>query len=224
LEKTADNEKRSSGGAIAEDVEVRPYTRLEAARCQLEMAVRARLQFNDPVSALTLAGAAEKVLGDLQPRDAVTSNGHVSIRAFVNEHCRSNDRKKVEDAIRLAYDQLRHADRPGKGENYIHNLESGWVDGFLGMCVYAFSRRNPSNEDFAEWFNSLPPVLGVFLVWSFLTDPRTWARASSTENFDSKVQEEFMRLPQLSAFEALLELVESKSLVPNPKSLERPNQ
>lgn len=207
-------ERGSAEEPGAQTQSIRRYTRLEAVERQLEMAVRARLQFDDPVSALTLAGAAEKVRSDLQPMDATIRSGYDSVKAFVNEFVKPERRRAVVRDIRNAYDQLRHAD---KLPNHTHELAPDWVDAFLKMAIYAHAGRPPTKEtrDFAEWFYRMPPVLGAFLIWMFLNDPRgeTWTR--ELENDPEKLNE-FKSLPCSAAFEAILDLVRSKSLIPNP--------
>lgn len=187
-------------------------SRLDAVKHQLEMAVRARLQFEDLVSAMTLAGAAERVLSDGQPKDARISDGFNSIKAFCNEFVKEGYRKEVTAKVREAYDQLRHAD---KKPNQIHSLDPEGVDAFILMTIYAYGGKPSDAKPFAEWFNSLPPLLGTFVVWMFLNDPRGERWANDLGN-NSDCLQLFKSLPVPSAFEAILQLVESKSLIPNP--------
>lgn len=195
------------------------FSRLDAVKQQLEMAVRARLQFEDLVSAMTLAGAAERVLSDRQPKNAKPSDGFISIKALCNEYVVEDSRKEITAKVREAYDQLRHAD---KKPNHIHRLDPEGVDAFLLMTIYAYARKPQAPTDqpeatveFAKWFNLLPPILGAFTVWMFLNDPRGEKWISDLGNDPSNLRM-FRSLPVSIAFEAILQLVESKSLIPNP--------
>ncbi len=162
---------------------------------------------------MTLAGAAERVLSDSQPAEAKTSDGFDSIKAYCNEFVEEGSRKEVAAKIREAYNQLRHADQKPA---HIHSLDPEGVDAFLLMTIYASAHRpQAKNQDFAVWFNSLPPILGTFVTWMFLNDPRgeTWINDLGN---DPEPLQQFKSLPVAIAFEAILELVESKSLIPNP--------
>jgi hypothetical protein len=54
--------------------------RLEAVRDQIDSAIRVYFLWDDLVSALALAGAAERVLSDLQPKDGIFGVDAHSIR------------------------------------------------------------------------------------------------------------------------------------------------
>lgn len=189
------------------------FSRLDAVKHQLEMAIRARLQFEDLVSAMTLAGAAERVLSDGQPADAKTSDGFISLKALCNDYVKKDSRNKIAGMVRQAYDQLRHAD---KNPDHVHSLDPESVDAFLLMTIYAYaSKPQATQNEFRNWFNSLPPILGTFVVWMFLNDPRGEKWANDLDNSPESLRF-FKSLPVPSVFDALLQLVESKSLVPNP--------
>jgi hypothetical protein len=60
---------------------VKNYTKQEIAELQLDRAIRIFLDEEDFISAITLAGAAEEILGELLERQGKTS----SLTAIVNE-------------------------------------------------------------------------------------------------------------------------------------------
>ena len=91
--------------------------RIEATKRQIDAAVRAYFS-DDLVSALTLAGAAERVLSDMQPKDGIFGADAVSLRSMINLYIKSDHQGEVAKKFRNVYDQLRHADR-----NTADNLE-----------------------------------------------------------------------------------------------------
>lgn len=200
------------------------YSRREAVQLQLEMAVRARLQHNDLVSALTLAGAAERVLSDLQPKEAKTSEGYTSLKAHINEvELDPKKRKGLADCARKDYDQLRHAHPLLE---HTHGLSLERVDALLTLSIEAFQPRT-RNADIMEWLHELPPILGSF--WFFATLSYPMAERKALENDQSAsnalaMVEKWKRSPdKCGLYEELLGIIQSKSLIPNPKSLTNPS-
>lgn len=183
------------------------------------MAIRALLQFDDPCSALTLAGAAERVLRDKQPKDATLSAGFHSVGAFCNEVIAPSERTLTAKKIDFAYDQLRHAD---VHRDHEHVLDLEGVEMFLLLTVWAYAGKPKGSEQaFYEWFYGLPPMLGAFVIWMFFNyENTTWDRRPD-ENFPKLKS---LRSDKRLAFDELVELVESKSLIPNPKSLKETAQ
>ncbi len=210
-----DDEWLGDGQSPATDRGIRQYKRLEAVRSQLEMAVRALFEFDDPVSALTLVGAAERVLRDIQPKDAKLSEGFNTVKAFCNEMVRPEARRRVTKSIDFNYDQLRHAD---KRPQHLHVINVEGLEMFILTTVWAYAGKPKGDPDaFAEWFNALPHSLSAFVVWMFLNYPSdTWDKRPDDDFPELKLARS--NLPQ--AFRELLDLVQSKSLFPDPKSLE----
>jgi hypothetical protein len=167
--------------------------------------------FDDAISALTLAGAAEHVLSDLQPKDAKVSEGFESLKACVNEYIDEAERTKVLKRIRFNYDQLRHADTHPQHE---HVLNVQGVDMLILLSIWAYAGRPIGTQPaIAEWFYKTPPVLVAFVVWMSLNYPsETWERRPDDDFPVLKT----LRTNQRLAFEAILSLAESKSLIPNP--------
>lgn len=202
---------------------VRRYTRREAVRLQLEMAVRARLQYFDLVSALTLAGAAERVLSDLQPKEAKTSEGFVSLKAYINEVEPDGGKRKIlADQARKDYDQLRHA--YPKSE-WTHELDGLRADAFITLAIEAFAPRK-QGADLMKWLHELPPVLGAFWFFAYLVYPGADTAARKNDQTDADVLNQVQRWkttvdPDL--FDELVGILQRKSLIPNPKSLANPS-
>ena len=63
---------------------IRKITRLEAVRDQLDSAFKVYFLWDDLVSAITLAGAAERVMSDMQPKDGIFGIDAASIRSIIN--------------------------------------------------------------------------------------------------------------------------------------------
>jgi hypothetical protein len=204
LESAADIKERNSSGAIAEGGEMRRYTRLEAAQRQLEMAVRALLQFDDPISALTLAGAAERVLSDLQPSDGILGVDAWSIRAFCNTHIKQERQEAAAVLLRKTYNQLKHAQR---SPSAVHDIHESEVLIWLLLSIRAFTALG----------GTATPILNTFNFWVMAARP-DWISADDPELVKkfSEANRELGHLPKAKAFAALLEMVSSISQIPNP--------
>jgi hypothetical protein len=130
----------------------RTISRIEAAICQLDGAIRAYFE-DDLVSALTLAGAAERVLSDLQPQDGLLGVDAYSWRAAINLYIKTEHQKEAAKWYRRAYDQLRHADRD-KSETI--EINQTVVDIYILMAVFAFhfvTKQTTTNVRIYElWF------------------------------------------------------------------------
>jgi hypothetical protein len=89
---------------------IRTITRLEAIRDQLDSAYKAYFLWDALVSALTLAGAAERVLSDLQRRDGLFGVDPYSIRSIVDLYIKPEHQKDAAKLYRADYDFFGHAD------------------------------------------------------------------------------------------------------------------
>jgi len=182
----------------------RRYSRLDAVRCQLDMAVRAHLQFDDLVSALTLAGAAERVLSDQQPQNGILGVDAWSIRAYCNLHIKEDHQKAAAKLLRDGYDFLRHADR---SPDRVLNLNAETVEIYLLLSIRAYSTLS----------NSSTSVMTAFKLWMMAERP-DWIADDDTPII-KRFSEEARTIRNRSKpefFGALLGLVESQSLIPNP--------
>lgn len=180
------------------------FSRLDAVKHQLDLAVRAYLQFDDPVSALTLAGAAERVLSDLQPQDGILGVDAWSLRAFCNLHIKPEYQKAAGKLLRDGYDFLRHADR---APNRVLELNVETVEIYLLLSIRAYSALAKSNTT----------VMIAFKLWMMVERPH-WISEE-----DAPAIREFSNaacnLPDRSNpkfFTTLLGFIETKSLIPNP--------
>src|SRR5277367_858560 len=113
----------------------RKITRLDAVRDQIDSAIRAYFLWDDLVSALTLAGAAERVMSDLQPQDGIIGVDAWSIRSMVNLHIKTEHQKKAAALFRADYDFFRHADLKPQAD---YELNETTVDFFLYAAIGAY--------------------------------------------------------------------------------------
>jgi hypothetical protein len=85
-----------------------PVTKLDAARRQLESAIRLYFNYGDEVSIHTLTAAAHGVLTDLAEHRAA---GAITLRQALVELFAPEDRKKVHEKLNEAQNFLKHANR-----------------------------------------------------------------------------------------------------------------
>jgi hypothetical protein len=136
----------------------RKVMRLDAVRCQIDSAIKAYFLWDDLVSALTLAGAAERVLSDLQPQDGIVGVDARSIRSMANLHIRTEHQKEAATLFRADYDFFRHADRKPQAE---YELNEMTVDFFLYASIGAFEflkqEKTAAMKTFTWWFMAKYP-------------------------------------------------------------------
>jgi hypothetical protein len=133
-------------------------TRFEAVRDQLNSAVRVYFLWDDLVSAVTLAGAAERVLSDLQPQDGIFGVDAHSVRSFINLHIKDEHQKEAAVLFRRDYDFLRHADRKNAENCELKDSSVVWLI-FLSICSFEFLKQSKSIEmrAFVWWFMATHP-------------------------------------------------------------------
>lgn len=73
--------------------------------------------WDDLVSAITLAGVAERVMSDMQPQDGIFGVDAASLRSMVNLYIKPEHQKAAGAMFRADYDFFRHADKV-KQEEY----------------------------------------------------------------------------------------------------------
>jgi hypothetical protein len=131
----------------------RKLTRLEAVQEQLNSAIRLYFLWDDLVSAVTLAGAAERVLSDFQPADGIFGVDARSIRSVINLYIKTEHQKEAAIRFRADYDFFRHADRQQKNE---YELVEERVDSLLFLSIGSFEFiRKPITREmriFVWWF------------------------------------------------------------------------
>ncbi len=147
------------------DGPLRKILRSEAVKQQLDAAIRLFFLEDDFVSAITLAGAAERVLSDMQPRDGLLGVDAFSIRSLCNLYIEDNYSKQAADAFRKPYDLFRHADKSPQ-ETFIINED--YVDFYIFISVMAFQFL----------FEKLSPSMRVFTSYTFMRKPQ-WLKPNS---------------------------------------------
>jgi hypothetical protein len=136
----------------------RTITRLDAVRDQLNSAIRLYFLWDDLVSAVTLAGAAERVLSDLQPADGIFDIDARSIRSVINLYIKPGHQKQAAISFRADYDFFRHADRQPKDD---YELAENRVDSllFISVCSFEFLCKTTTQE------------MRIFLWWFMIKNP-----------------------------------------------------
>jgi hypothetical protein len=110
------------------------------------------------VSAVTLAGAAERVLSDLQPQDGIFGIDAHSIRSMVNLYIKDDHQKEAAALFRHDYDFFRHADRDSKQGCELKDSKVMWLI-FLSICAFEFLKQKKTMEmrAFFWWFMAAHP-------------------------------------------------------------------
>ena len=80
-------------------------------RDELDSAFKAYFLWDDLVSAITLAGAAERVMSDMQPQDGIFGVDAASVRSIINLYIKPEHQKDAAKLWRADYDFFRHADK-----------------------------------------------------------------------------------------------------------------
>lgn len=134
-------------------------TRFDAVREQISSAIRMFFLWDELVSAVTLAGAAERVLSDLQPQDGIIGVDAHSIRSMINLYVKEEHHKDAAALFRKDYDYFRHADRNITQDNY--ELKESSVAWLIWMSVVAFEflgqEKTMEMRAFAWWFMATNP-------------------------------------------------------------------
>lgn len=201
MERTAETKLEHAGDRSAVS-DLRRFTRLEAVARQIEMAVRARLQFNDPVSALSLLGAAERVLDDLR-RASEWGESALSIRLFVRKFIKPEKQKKIAEMLRKPYNRLKHADTDRKVDP---TIDLHMLDTQLMMVIKEFKNQS----------QSLTPVMQAYRCWAATCSDGWGAEEILGEEKLKALRMEARGKSHSSIFDKYLSHFKSKSLVPNP--------
>lgn len=209
MERTGETELRNAGDRSAVG-DVRRYTRLEAVERQIEMAIRARLQFDDPVSALTLLGAAERVLSDLCGAPQWGENA-LSIKLFVEKFANNGKHKKAADFLREPYNRLKHAYTDPEIEP---TIDLHMLDTLLMLVIREFGNQS----------RTLTPVMLAYNLWAATSSDDWGAEEILGEPLLKKLRAAATGQSDSIIFSSCLSHFESKSLIPNPKSLKEPAQ
>ena len=134
-------------------------TKLEAARRQLETAIRLHFTSADPVSAHTLAGAA---YGLVQGVNAKRGGARM-----LKDLWQLLDREGAEEFkrhINRAENFLKHSDRDPDAE---YTIDTRWTEALLVEASHKFCELTGEN----------PPLLALVCVWFIVRHPEVLGRA-----------------------------------------------
>ncbi len=122
-------------------------SKLDAAKRQLEMAIRLYMHNSDAVSIHTLTGAAHRILEDISLK-----RGKTSLIKEMLSSVRDEYRKEVELKFNKARNFFKHADVDPEGVVEF-NSESSELELWDACRMY----QTLTGE--------LPPILGVYMAW-----------------------------------------------------------
>jgi hypothetical protein len=141
-------------------VTIRTITRLEAVRDQLNTAYKTYFLWDDLVSALTLAGAAERVMSDMQSQDGIFGVDAYSIRSIINLYIKPEYQKEAAKLYRADYDFFRHADVKTQHD---YELKQEGVEFYLLVALSAFEhlkqKKTQAMRAYLHWFSIRNPNL-----------------------------------------------------------------
>jgi len=127
-------------------------SKLDAARRQMETAVRLYFNEADPVSVHTLAAAAHQILADLS---RARSGGPMLTELALDKVVRPEKRKEAAEILRAAANFLKHADRDP-----------------TAMCCLLPSQSEfllfDAVQQYRTLTNEMVPVLGAYWAWFWL--------------------------------------------------------
>ena len=125
--------------------------KLDAARRQLETAIRLYFAEGDPVSIHTLTAAAHQILADLSKREGGSPTITDTLLSFVGSKKRAEARRHIARAENF----FKHADRDSRG---VLTFDPGLTELLL---LQACTR-------YRELSGELVPVLAVYQGWMFV--------------------------------------------------------
>ena len=140
-------------------IRTKTVTRFDAVSEQISSAIRMFFLWDELVSAVTLAGAAERVLSDLQPQDGIIGVDAHSIRSMINLYIKEEHHKDAAKLFRKDYDFFRHADRNITQNNYeLRESSVAWLI-FISVVAFEFLGQKKTMEmrAFAWWFMATNP-------------------------------------------------------------------
>ncbi len=173
------------------------FNRLNATEAQIDAAIKAYFLWDDLVSALTLAGAAERVLSDVQPQDGLICVDAFSIRSLINLYVEGEHQSKAGNLFRRTYDQLRHADGDRDPFRLIEVSVAG-VDFYIFMAIQAFRHVR----------RFITPSMGVFYVWYCARYPRHLKEDSQIKTILESAQFDPNMMPKPLFFERALSILD----------------
>jgi hypothetical protein len=134
-------------------ITTRKITRMQAVSNQLDSAYKTYFLWDDLVSAITLAGAAERVLSDMQPQDGIFGVDANSLRSLINLYVKPEHSKEVATLFRADYDFFRHADKKTQSD---YEIKERAADFFLLFPLLSYEHlkqpKTHAMRAYAQWF------------------------------------------------------------------------
>jgi hypothetical protein len=172
-------------------------TRFDGVRDQVNMAVRAFFLWDDLVSAVTLAGAAERVLSDLQPQDGIMGVDAYSLRSMINLYIKEEYHKDAAKLFRKDYDFFRHADRGAVQSCELKEDSVAWLV-FTSILSYEYLKQKKTME------------MRAFVWWLMAKKPH-WLKADAPDlALVTKLKEQLSDRPKREYFMAFIAATEGK--------------
>jgi hypothetical protein len=133
-------------------------TRFDGVRDQINMAARSFFLWDDLVSAVTLAGAAERVLSDLQPQDGIIGVDAYSLRSMINLYIKEEHQRDAAKLFRKDYDFFRHADRDAAPSYELKEDSVAWLI-FVSILSFEYLKQKKTMEmrAFVWWLMASKP-------------------------------------------------------------------
>ena len=198
----------------------RTVTRFDGVRSQINSAIRMFFLWDDLVSAVTLAGAAERVLSDLQPQDGIIGIDAYSIRSMLNLYIKNEHQKEAAKAFRKDYDFFRHADRNAAESYELKESSVAWLI-FISLAAFEFLKQEKTTE------------IRAFTWWFLASNPH-WLKADAPDrSLIMKFSEQLSEMSKRQYFLAFiaasegrlpkdLEFVLGEEMAPDIKMIVRP--
>jgi hypothetical protein len=144
---------------LGANLENRLVTRRRAVQDQLDTAIRAYFLWDDLVSAITLAGAAERVLSDMQPQDGIIGIDAYSIRSAVNLYFKTEHQSEAAGLFRKDYDFFRHADRQNVDSHEIKDISVVFtITIAIASCEFLSIEKTE--------------IMKIFFWWTYIKYPK----------------------------------------------------
>lgn len=126
--------------------------RMDAVRDQINTAIRAYFLWDDLISAVTLAGAAERVLSDKQKQDGLLGVDAFSVRSAINLYINKRYQKETAQLVRSDYDFFRHADRCPNDEYEFSEERADFTLIFaIGAFEFLGQKKTKDMKAFVHW-------------------------------------------------------------------------
>ena len=170
--------------------------KLDAARRQLETAVRLYFAESDPVSIHTLTAAAHVVLTDL---NKLHTGKTKMLTDLMLSHVREEKRQEVKRLLNEAANFFKHADRDSLA---VHDFDPAQTEIFLVDACYKFR----------ELTGEVVQVLGVYCTWYMLAHPAQFILSADQTGAISKARATFAGASKQAFFAEMLPIASTLNL------------